>query len=142
MAVTAKVYDLAFTSFANKEIDWGTDTVKAMLCSSTYVPNQGTHQYKSSVTGEITGTGYTAGGVTLASKTEVVTTRVKTFDAADPSWTTATFTARYLVFYVSTGTDATSPLISYVDFGADVAVTASTFTYVIAATGIFTITVA
>lgn len=142
MAVTAKLYDLAFTSLANKEIDWGTDTVKVMLCTSTYTPNQATHQYKSSVTNEVTGTGYTAGGATLASKTEAIASHVKTFDAADTAWTTSTITARYAVVYVSTGTDAASPLICYVDFGADVISTAGTFTIQWDPAGIFTITVA
>ena len=120
MAVTAKLYNLAFTSLANKEVDWGTDTIKVMLCTSTYVPSQTAHQYKSSVTNEVTGTGYTAGGATLASKTEAIAGQVKTFDAADVTWPTSVITARYAVVYVATGVDATSPLLAYVDFGADV----------------------
>jgi hypothetical protein len=142
MAVTAKIYDLAFTSFANKEIDWGTDTIKVMLTTSTYTPNQATHQYKSSVTNEVTGTGYTAGGATLASKTEAISSHVKTFDAADVSWATSTITARYAVVYSSTGTDATSPLLCYIDFGADVVSSGGTFQITWDAAGIFSITVA
>ena len=142
MAVTAKLYDLAFTSLANKEIDWGTDTIKVMLTTSSYTPNQATHQYKSSVTNEVSGTGYTAGGATLGSKTEAISAHVKTFDAADTSWTTSTITARYAVVYDSTGTDATSPLICYIDFGADVVSTAGTFSITWDSAGIFSITVA
>lgn len=51
----------------NASIDWLSDTIKCMLCTSTYTPNLDTHIYKSSVTNEITGTGYTAGGATLGS---------------------------------------------------------------------------
>ena len=143
MAVTAKLYDLAFTSLANKEIDWGTDTVKVMLTTSTYVPNQATHQYKSSVTNEVTGTGYTARGATLGSKTEAIASHVKTFDAADTSWTTSTITARYAVIYDSSpASDATRPLLGYVDFGADVVSTAGTFSITWDPAGIFSITVA
>ena len=138
MAVTSKVYGLALQSMLNKEIDYDTDTVKAMLCTSSYVPAQDSHRYKSSVTNEVTGTGYTAGGVTLASKTVTYDgpSNTLTLDCADPSWSASTITARYLVFYVSTGTDATSPLIAYVDFGADVSSSGSTWTYVVPSTGI------
>jgi hypothetical protein len=142
MAVTAHVYDNAITSLANKEVDWGTDTVKVMLATSSYAVNQATHQYKSSVTNEVTGTGYTARGATLGSKTEVITAHVKKFDAADVSWTASTITARYAVVYDDTGSDATSALIAYVDFGADVVSTAGTFSITWDANGIFTVTVA
>lgn len=142
MAVTAKVYNAAITSLANKEIDWGTDTIKVMLTTATYTPSQTAHQYKSSVTNEVTGTGYTAGGATLASKTEAFTGQVKAFDAADVTWSSSTITARYAVVYASTGTDATSPLICYIDFGADVSSSGGNFTITWDAAGIFTVTVA
>jgi hypothetical protein len=145
MAVTAKMYGLCFKSAFNKEIDLDSDTIKVMLCTSSYTPDQDTHQYKSSVTNEITGTGYTAGGVTLGSPAVAYNTGTNVFnlDGADASWTTATFSGvRYAVVYDSTpGTDATRPLISYVDFGADQAVTAGTFTIVWDSTGIVTVTV-
>lgn len=144
MTVTAKVYGLAMQSIINKEIDFDSDTVKVMLCTSSYTPNQDTHRYKSDVTNEITGTGYTAGGVTLASKTVTYTggSNTLTLDCADPQWTSSTLTARYAVFYGSTGTDSTSPLICYWDFGADVSSSAGTFTLTIDATGLLTLTTA
>lgn len=132
------MYGLALKSLAAGSINFTGSTVKAMLCTSTYTPDQDAHQFKSSVTNEVTGTGYTAGGVTLASKTANYDgpSNTLTLDSADPSWASSTITARYLVFYVSTGTDATSALISYVDFGADVSSAASTFTYTIPVSGI------
>lgn len=145
MAVTALLYGKFLQSLANKEIDLDTDVIKVMLCTSTYTPNQDTHQYKSSVTNEVTGTGYTAGGATLGSVAVTYTAGTNTlmFDAADTSWTTSTITARYAVIYDSSpGTDATRPLIAYVDFGADVSSTAATFTITWDAAGIFTITAA
>ena len=112
--------------------------MKALLTTSGYAPNQDTHRYKSSVTNEVTGTGYTAGGVTLTSKTAAydAATNTLTLDAADPSWSTVTVTFRYLVSYVDTGTAGTSPLISYVDFGEDVVVTGVNFTYQLPAGGL------
>lgn len=145
MAVTSKFYGKAFLSAFNKEIDLDSDTIKVMLCTSAYTPNQDTHQYKSSVTNEVAGTGYTADGVTLGSPTVTYTGGSKTFmfDAADSSWSNSTITARYAVVYDATpGSDATRPLIAYVDFGADVSTTAGTFTITWDAAGIATVTVA
>ncbi|WP_395704998.1 hypothetical protein [Rhodococcus ruber] len=145
MAVTAKLYGLALKSAFNGEIDWDTHTIKVMLCTSAYTPDQDTHQYKSSVTNEVTGTGYTAGGATLASATVTYTAGTNTLvlDAADTSWSNSTITARYAVIYDATpGTDATRPLIGYVDFGADVSTTAGTFTITWDAAGIVTLTAA
>jgi hypothetical protein len=145
MAVSAKIYGKTFLSLANKEIDWETDTIKVMLCTSSYTPDQDAHQYKSSVTNEITGTGYTAGGATLGSAAATYTggTNVFSLGGATVSWSTSTLTARYAVIYNSTpGTDATRPVVSYVDFGADVATTAGTLTITWDAAGICAITVA
>ena len=85
MAVTANLYGLFLQSLANKEIDLDTDVIKVMLCTSTYTPNQDTHRYKSSVTNEVTGTGYTAGGATLGTVAVTYDTATNTlkFDAAD-----------------------------------------------------------
>ena len=145
MAVTAKVYGLFLKSLANKEIDLDSDTLKVMLCTSTYTPNQDTHQYKSSVTNEVTGTGYTAGGATLGSVTVTYDTASNTLklDAADTSWASSTITARYAVVYDSTpASDATRPLICYVDFGADVVSSGGAFDITWDAAGIVTLTAA
>lgn len=144
MAVTGKFYGLAIKSAFNGEIKLTSDTIKVMLCTSTYVPDQDAHQYKSSVTNEVTGTGYTAGGATLGTKTVTYTaaTNVFAFDAADVTWPSSTITARYAVVYDDTpATDATKPLIGYVDFGADVSTTAGTFTLTWDAAGVCTVTV-
>lgn len=144
MAVSAKFYGLAFQSAFNKEIDFNSDTMKVMLCTSTYTPNQDTHQYKSDVTNEVSGTGYTAGGATLGTPTVTYTaaTKVLKLDGANVSWASSTITARYAVIYDSTpATDATRPLLAYVDFGADVSSTNGTFSITWDAAGIATVTV-
>jgi hypothetical protein len=145
MAVTALLYGSFPAKLANKEIDFDTDTIKVALCTSSYTPAQDTHDYFNDITNEITGTGYTAGGATLGSKTVTYTsgTNTQAFDAADTTWTTSTLTARYAIIYDATpGTAATNPLIGYVDFGGDVSTTADTFTIAWNAGGIFTIAVA
>jgi hypothetical protein len=145
VAVTAFLYGLTFTSTFNKEADWNTDTVKCMLTTSTYVPNQDTHQYKSSVTNEVTGTNYTATGTTLTTPAFAYNTgtNVWSFDTDDAVWTTATITGiRIAVVYDSTpASDATRPLLSYVDMGGDQTVSAANFTVQWAAAGIATVTV-
>ena len=144
MAVTGKLYGLVFTSLWNKEIDYDTDTINCMLTTSLYTPDQDTHQYKSSVTNEVVGTGYTAGGAALASKTVTYTaaTNKHVLDAADASWASSTITARTAVVYDGTpATDATRPLICYQQSDADIASTNGTFTVQWAAAGIVEITV-
>jgi hypothetical protein len=144
VAVTALLYGKTWAAFANKEIDWSADTIKVALCTSSYTPDQDTHDYFNDITNEVTGTGYTAGGATLGSKTEAYTagTNTYTFDAADTSWTSSTITARYAILYRDTGTASTSPLIGYVNFGADQSTSNGTFQITWNASGIFTITVA
>lgn len=142
--VAATLYGLAMQSLANKEIDWDSDNLKLTLHTSAYVPNRDTNRYFSAIGNELaTGGGYTAGGALLASKTVAYdsSTHKVTLDAADVTWSAATFTgARYAVLRSDTGTASTSPVILWVDFGADQAPGGTDFTVVWAATGIITLT--
>lgn len=145
IAVTALFYGKFFDSAFKKKLDLSADTVKVALCTSTYTPDQDAHDFFDDITNEVTGTGYTAGGATLASPTLTYTSGTNTlaFDGADVSWTTSTLVARYAVVYDSTpGTNATRPLIMYVNFGADVSTTAGTLTIAWDAGGLCTVTVA
>lgn len=70
----------------------------------------------------VSGTGYTAGGITLGSRTSTYNAAADRLelDAADISIATALINARYGVVYDSTpASDATRPLFGYIDFGAD-----------------------
>lgn len=144
MAVSAKLYGNAYVSAFSGLINLPSDTIKVALCTSAYTPDQDVHDFFNDVTGEVTGTGYTAGGNTLGTKTLTYNgaTNTVTFDAADTVWASSTITARYAVVYKSTGTASTSPLIAYVDFGADVSSSAGNFTITWDAAGIFTTTAA
>lgn len=66
-AGTTHVYANVLAKAFNKEIDWNSDTIKCQLHTSSYTPNYDTHAYQSSLTNEISGTGYTTGGKTLTS---------------------------------------------------------------------------
>jgi hypothetical protein len=122
----------------NGGIDLDTDTIKVALVTSSYTPDQDTHDFFDDVTNEVVGTGYTAGGASLASKAVTAdnTDNEGVFDADDVAWTTSTITARGAVIYKSTGTAGTSALIAYLDFGSDKISTAGTFTIAWNAEGI------
>lgn len=142
--MASKMYGQLIAKAFNKEVDWDSDTIKVMLVSSAYSPNQDTHAYKSDVTGEITGTGYTAGGQALTSKTTTydAANNVTVLDAADVSWANSTVTARYAVVYDDSGaTDAAKALIGYLDFGSDQSSSNGAFAVTWDATGIARITV-
>lgn len=148
MAITAKLYTNFLLSAFSKEINLAADNIKLMLCTSSYAPNQGAHRYKSSVTNEVAGTGYTAGGATLAGAAVNASGTAYSFDANDVSWTNATLTGanapRYGVLYDATpASDATRPLIGYIDFGDNsYAPNGGTLTVSWNAAGIVTVTVA
>ena len=144
--MASKLYGSFLLKALNKEIDWDTDTIKVALLTSSYTPNQDTHDYFDDVVAnEVSGTGYTAGGNTLASKTityDGATNKV-VLDAADTTWSSSTITARYAVVYdASPATNATRPIIGYVDFGSDQSSSSGNFTITWDATGIVVITVA
>lgn len=138
--------DVIYNSFKAKimdgSIDLDTDTIKVALVTSTYTPNQDTHDFFDDVTNEVSGTGYTAGGATLASKTVTADTTDNegVFDAADVTWASSTITARGAVIYKSTGTASTSALICYLDFSTDQSSSSGDFTIQWNAEGILNLT--
>lgn len=142
----SKLYGQFLAKSLNKEIDYDSDTIKVALVSSSYTPNQDTHTYWSDVVSyEVTGTGYTTGGATLASKTVTydAATNVTILDAADTTWSSSTITARYAVVYDDSGaTNGAKALIGYVDFSSDQSSTNGNFTITWDSTGIVRITVA
>jgi hypothetical protein len=76
------------------------------------------------------GNGYTTGGNALSSKAVTENSTSGVFDAADPEWTSATFTARGALIYNKTLGDASSNArgaIAILDFGGDFTVAGGTF---------------
>lgn len=144
--MASKLYGNFLSQALNKEVDWDSDTIKVALLTNSYAPDQDAHNYFDDVVGfEVTGTGYTAGGETLGNKTNSynAATNTITLDADDVTWSASTITARYAVVYDATpGTNATRPLIGYVDFGSDQSSSNGNFTITWDSTGIVRITVA
>ena len=146
MAVTTKWYGLGAKAMVMGDIIWkqaAGSTLKVVLCTSTYSPNQDTHDFYNDVTNELaTANGYTSGGETLTKSdpTYDAGTNEIRMDAADVTWANSTLTARYAVIYKDTGDSSTSPLLAYVDFGEDKSSSAGNFTLQWAATGVLKIT--
>lgn len=123
------IYNSCIFDLAKGNIDFDTNTFKAMLVTSTYVPNQGSHTKRSDITNEVTGTGYTAGGATCSVSVALdsANSRVNV-SLGSLSFTTATITARGCVYYRSRGGDATADeLVAYNDFGGNISSTGATF---------------
>ncbi|MFJ6305049.1 hypothetical protein [Streptomyces althioticus] len=116
---TAKWYGPAIGKVLRKQIDLMNDTIKVALVTSSYTPNRDTHDEWAGVSSfEMSGSGYTAGGQALNSKTITYSNSDDwwTFDAADSSWSGVTASFRYAVIYDDTASG--KPLIGIVDFGS------------------------
>lgn len=145
MAVSARQYGNLVLKAFRKEVHLETDTIKVALLTSAYVPDQDAHDYFNDLTNEVSGTGYTAGGLTLTGKTVTynAATNLFTFDGNDLSWPGSTLTARYAVVYdAQTGVASTMPLIGLVDFGENISSVNGPFTVTWDPTGILTFTIA
>lgn len=135
------IYNAFKKNIMNGGIDLDSDTIKVALVTSSYSPNIDTHEDMADVTNEVTGTGYTAGGASLANKavTADTTGDKGVFDADDVTWSSSTITARGAVLYKSTGVAANDLLIMYVDFGSDKVSSSGNFTITWDSAGILTL---
>jgi len=145
MAVTHKM----FGNFPHLVLEDGLEgsildqTIKVMLLDSNHTFSQDDDYLDDVVANEASGSGYDAGGATLASKTCTYSTRVTTFDAANTSWASSTITASdAVIYYDDAGGDGDSLLISDIDFDGDQTTNNGTFELQWNGSGIFTITVA
>ena len=122
-------FDSFFSDWAAGNIVPATDTYYGMLTTG-YTPNKGTHAKRSDVTGEVTGTGYTAGGTAVTCTVAMnTTTHVLTLTFSNPSWSTATISATGIVIYKRRGGAASADnLVAFGDFGGTITSTAGTFT--------------
>lgn len=122
------VYDSYLDDLQKGNIIPNSDTFYLMLVTG-YTANKGTHAKRSDVTGEITGTGYTAGGSATTATVSLDTTNHRsdvTFGSV--SWSTATISASGGVIYKHRGgASSADNLVAFVDFGGTVSSTAATF---------------
>jgi hypothetical protein len=105
--MTKRLYPKGAELTLTKQIDWVGDTIKVHLMADGYVPNFSTDEFRDDIAAHIVAT------VTLASKTATG----GIFDAADISFAAVASGSdcNAIVFSKESGTDATSPLLIYVD---------------------------
>jgi hypothetical protein len=130
MAITQAMCTSFKAEILDEQHDLAADTLKIALYTSSASLDASTTAYTTS--NEISGTGYTAGGETLTSTTVSTTGTTAFFDAADPTWTSASFTARGALIYNSTNSDKA---IAVLNFGGDFTVSSGTFRIVFPAAG-------
>jgi len=128
--MASKWYSKGFEGFCDGSVDWDADTIKCALISSSYTWNDD-HDFWDDITGELSGTGYTAGGETLSNcavNRDTGNDRVE-LDADDVTWTSIDAgTAVAAIIYKDTGAASTSPLIAYVEFSDPVVTNGGDFT--------------
>lgn len=140
----------ALNNTASHNPDLDADTINVALYGNSGTPdktvadtltgyNQATSQWVTA--NEVTATGWTAGGLALASVTSSFSSSTYTFDAADKAGgATDTVTGCYgVLVYDATITTKDGLCFNYL--GGSNSVTSGTFTVVWNASGIFTITV-
>ncbi len=111
------LYDYCRQRFLESQINWMTDTIKVILVStSAYTPQTAVHQYLA----DVPLSSRIAGPVTLTAKA----TTGGAADAADCTFTSVSgATINAIVIYKDTGTEATSPLIAYIDTATGLPIT-------------------
>jgi hypothetical protein len=123
MAITAALCNSFKTELLGMATHVSTDVFKIALFTSAAALSKATAAY--AATNEVVGTGYTAGGATLAGFTASLDTDTAILDwTTDPSWATSTITARGALIYNST---KANKAVAVLDFGADITSTGDTF---------------
>ena len=123
MAITQAIPDSYKTDiFAG--VHTSSDVYKMALYTSTVTMDKTTAAY--SATNEVVGAGYTAGGTTMTGFSVTLSGDTAVMDwTTDPSWATATITARGALIYNSS---KSNKAVYVIDFSTDKTSTAGTFT--------------
>lgn len=148
MAASAfTLYSKSVLALTKGQMNLSADTFIMALINNSYVPAPNTDALWSDVSANelSTASGYTAGGVVLASETDTLTSATVTFTATSPSW--ASFSAgpfRYGVIARRAGGSLVSGdlLLCYSDLSGGGTITGSggTYTITLSGSGIFTAT--
>jgi hypothetical protein len=128
MAITQAMCTSFKVGILGGDFDFSSGTAqvfKIALYTSSATLDATTTAY--SVTNEVAGTGYSAGGNTLTISTNPTSSGTTAFlDFADTTWSAATITARGALIYLANG--GTNPAAAVLDFGSDKTSTAGDFT--------------
>ena len=127
MAITQAMCTSFKQELLDGEMDFSSDTsqvFKIALYTSSATLGATTTAY--SVTDEVSGTGYSAGGNTLTVVAPTTSGTTAFLDFNDTTWATATITARGALIYHADGSG--NPAVAVLDFGSDKTSTAGDFT--------------
>lgn len=130
MAITQAMCTSFKSEILDEQHDLVADTLKIALYTSSASLDASTTAFTTS--NEISGTGYSSGGVELTSRTVSTSGTTAFFDADDPTWTSASFTARGALIYNSSNSNKA---IAVLNFGGDFTVSSGTFRIVFPAAG-------
>lgn len=148
MTAVPNPYSKFLLSMATQLVDLTNDDIAIMLLDSyTVGTTQDDAQFVADVRAvatETVGAGYTAGGLSLASPTFTQSGPVFTLTSAtDPVWSAAVFSPgpAYAVIYDRTpGTDATNPVITFIDLDGPNPCTGGDFLLALNPSGVATLT--
>lgn len=117
MAITATPYDAFLSGLITSEHNFNVDTINAALMTVSYIPDLSGHAvYRDVNDYEVSGTGYTTGGITLTDVAFSLSAPGElTIAATAPSWPALTAEFQYVLIYKNTGAGSTSALIGLVD---------------------------
>jgi hypothetical protein len=125
MAITQAMCNSFKTELLGGTHDLDTDVIKIALFTSSATIDASTTAY--STTNEVVGSGYTAGGNTLAGAAISLSGSTAIVDFSDTTWSTSTITARGALIYNSSKADRA---VAVLDFGGDKTSTSGDFTVV------------
>jgi hypothetical protein len=153
MAVTAHVFPTLSLNALKHTLTANTDALSVLLI------NTGTYNWGATPETQTHVSEFLAGDGTNGALAEVLTTGgtnytrqaltgvtltnaglVTMLDCNNPVWPTASFAAKYALFYDNTvgGTDSTNQILGYWDFGASLGVSGTSYTLTISGSGILT----
>jgi hypothetical protein len=116
------------------------ETHKEALVQDGYTPDYDLHDFRDDLTNEVTGTNYTAGGVTVTGTEWTISTGLMTFDMTDTVYSNVTISdAMAGVFYFNVGTAGTDQLLLLQDFVTAASATGADFTIQHAGGGVATL---
>jgi hypothetical protein len=132
------VKHLNFTSVPAGGLDSET-AIKVLMTTDTYAPDFNVHDFRDDVTNEVTGTGYSAGGVVMTGTTLTVSGGNLTYDGNDVSWATSTIAnAMCAVGYIGRGGASSADELEFLsDFVTAASSSGGTFTIQWSASGIW-----
>ena len=131
MAISQAMCTSFKAEILDEQHDLVADTIKIALFTSSASLGASTTAYSTS--NEVAnGNGYATGGVELTSRAVATSGTTAYVDVADPSWTSATFTANGALIYNSS---ASNKAIAVLAFGGDFTVAGGTFQIVFPAAG-------